>query len=123
MATERTALSLAFMALVSGCAGSSPDKISAAEEILRRQVASDIEVSIDSSSVKLYEPAGDFYYVCGTSTLNRPGTGPLALNNSQQRFITTVSRAGAGGATRFDGSNSPEGKAEFQADWDSKCRP
>lgn len=112
----------ALLALLASCADSTSGKISTAEQLLRRQVASDIEVSIDPSSVKLNEPDGNFYYVCGISTLNRPGTGPLALNNSQQRFITTVNRAGAGGATLFDGSSSPEDKAAFQTQWISKCQ-
>lgn len=115
-----TAMTLAI--LVSSCADGSARKIEAAHEIMTRQVASDISIAVDEATVKLYEPSGDFYYVCGTSTLNRPGTGPLALNNEQQRFITTVNRAGRGGGTLFDGSSSPEGKAEFQARWADKCR-
>ena len=122
MGNCRRILVLASIALVAGCTDSAASRISAAEEILRRQVANDIEITIDPSSVKLNEPAGNFYYVCGMSTLNHPGTGPLALNNAQERFITTVKRTGAGGATLFDGSSSPEGKAKFQAEWDAKCQ-
>ncbi|WP_256646487.1 hypothetical protein [Thermomonas paludicola] len=114
-------LILAPFTLAAGCTDPTAQKISTAEQLLRRQVASDIEVTIDSSSIKLNDSVERFYYVCGLSTLNRPGSGPLALNNVQQRFITTVNRAGAGGATLFDGSSSPEGKAEFQASWDTKC--
>jgi hypothetical protein len=123
MENRRKALALACIAFVGGCSAPATSKISAAEEILRRQVASDIEITIDPSSVKLNEPPGNFYYACGISTLNRPGDGPLALNNAQQRFITTVNRSGAGGGTQFDGSSSPEGKAEFQSEWAAKCQP
>ena len=88
---------------------------------MRRQVAEDISISINESSITLHDPGDGFYYVCGISTLNRPGDGPLALNHVQQRFITTVSSAGRGGGTLFDGSVSPEGRADFQSEWSEKC--
>lgn len=122
MSTYGKITTLSLVLLVAACAETSASKIEAAKEIMRRQVASDISISIDESSVHLYEPGGGYYYVCGTSTLNRPGTGPLALNNEQQRFITTVNSSGRGGATLFDGSSSAEGKAEFRAAWSAKCK-
>src|SRR5690606_22356267 len=97
-------------------------KIDVAQEIMRRQVASDISIAVDKGTVRLYEPSGDFYYVCGTATLNRPGSGPLALNNAQQRFITTVNRSRRRGGTLFDGSSSSDGQSKFQQEWARKCR-
>jgi hypothetical protein len=102
--------------------GSSSDKIEVAKELVHHQIASDISLEFDESSLQLYDPDGKFYYVCGMATLNRPGDSPISLNNVTQRFITTVNREMRAGATLFDGSSSSDGIADFQLQWSNKCR-
>jgi len=97
-------------------------KIDSAFAILRKQVASDISVELDSDYTKLYDRGGRFYYVCSVATLNRPGEGPLALNNERQRVVIVVNRELETGLATFDGRSDLEGQREFNGVWQRSCR-
>lgn len=103
--------------------GPEPDPIVAvALEQMRHQVASDIELTVDQSQVVVVSRGG-FLHACGEAVLNRPGEAghPLTLDHARQRFVTTLNTSGNGWTT-FDGSSVPEGRAEFEREWESKCR-
>lgn len=105
-------------AIVAGILDATSDKAADAERVIRNQVASDIQVAFDRHSAQVYRN-GIRTSVCGYALLNRPGSGPLALNNSRQRVIVNLVD-GRGFAT-FDGSSSAAGQAEFQDKWDNDC--
>jgi hypothetical protein len=110
---------LVLIGLVGG--NSSTDQINTAKELVNRQIASDISLEFDDSSIQLHDPGGNLFYVCGRATLNSPGGSRISLNNVTQRFITTVNRSSHAGLTLFDGSSSLDGMADFQLQWIAKC--
>lgn len=94
--------------------------VAAGMAIISGQVASDIEVDMEPFSFRAYDD-GTHYHVCGKATLNRPGDGPLALNNVTQSVVVSFNRDGRGLAT-FNGSDDPAIQAKFQAAFAEKCR-
>ncbi len=94
--------------------------VAAGMAIIRGQVASDIKVDMEPFSFRAYDD-GTHYHVCGKATLNRPGDGPLALNNVTQSVVVSFNRDGRGLAT-FNGSDDPAIQAKFRAAFAEKCR-
>ncbi len=88
--------------------------------IIRGQVASDIQVEMEPFSFRAFDD-GAHYHVCGKATLNRPGDGPLALNNVTQAVVVSFNRDGRGLAT-FNGSDDPAIQAKFRAAFAEKCK-
>lgn len=105
---------------LAGCSAPTDDRAEA-QQIIRGQVASDIDIRVDDSKWSTVVEDGRFRHICGEATLNRPGTGPLAMNNKRERFIVTMSGGGAG-AAEFDGSSDAETRAAFEANWRAVCR-
>lgn len=95
-------------------------KVQAAIDIIHRQVAADLNVTIEPGALRGVDSGGQFYYVCGPVGLFRPGSGDLAINE-QQRVIVTVNRHTGAGRATFDGSSDPAGKAAFAAQYTQHC--
>lgn len=102
--------------------GGGETKIDKALAIMKRQVAADIALQASPADARINDWQDDFYFVCGTATLNRPNAGALTLDNVSQRYIVTVKRSTGAGVAKFDGSASPEGRAEFAREWDDFCQ-
>ena len=111
-------LTLALTMGLQACTPSPANKVARAEKIMMARVAKTVTVRLDPGSQVLYEPPGNFYYVCASGIVNNPGL----TNNEHQRIIMHVNKEMNDGIAFFDGSTSVEGKAKFQADWEKKCR-
>lgn len=118
---KRIAFFLAPLLAVLAACDMDERRIAVGQEILLRQVASDIQVTFDPKVVGVRDDGGDFYYVCGVATLNRPGSGELALNNVRQRYIVTVNRDRRVGGALFDGASDVDGKNAFARELRDKC--
>lgn len=108
-----------MLVLLAACSRGGDAKIETAHRILQAQVADDIAIELRGS--KLNNTAPDFYYVCGTATLDRPNAGDLTLDHAEQRFIVTVNRERQAGAALFDGDMTPAAADKFQDEWRLKC--
>ncbi|WP_238691453.1 hypothetical protein [Xanthomonas campestris] len=95
------------------------DPVTDAQRVIDRQVASDLEHVFDTAGA-IHSKRDGKIFVCSTVVLNRPGNGPLAMNNVRQRVIVTMFPTGAARAI-FDGSTDVAGRAEFAQSWGANC--
>ena len=112
---------LLFLAYLVNQRRSDLDPVADAMSAMRRQVASDIQLTVDPAAARLYDPPGKMYYVCGDATLNHPDAGELTLNNVTQRYIVTMNDETRNGVTLFDGSKDAYGQKTFQFAWRDLC--
>ena len=87
--------------------------------ILHKQVASDIQLTADPKEFYVYRSKG-YFYACGEATLNRPGAGPLAIDNETMRVVVTMNKNG-GGRALFNGGTDAQ-RQEFAREESAKCR-
>lgn len=111
---------VALFVLSAVVAGILENPVSDAQSVIDRQLANDLRHEFDQKNATYTRLNGNVY-VCSTILLNRPGTGPLAMDNVRQRVIVTMYRTGAGLAI-MDGRTDPVGQAEFASDWAAHCR-
>ncbi|WP_127159238.1 zinc-ribbon domain-containing protein [Xanthomonas arboricola] len=95
------------------------DPVADAQRVIDRQLASDLEHVFDTAGATHSKRDGKVF-VCSTVVLNRPGNGPLAMDNVRQRVIVTMFPSGAAQAI-FDGSTDVAGRAEFAQSWGANC--
>ncbi|MFA1289942.1 hypothetical protein ACDJ03_19760 [Xanthomonas axonopodis pv. nakataecorchori] len=111
---------MALFVLSAVVAGIADDPVANAQSVIDRQLASDLRHDFDKKNA-VYKRLNGNVYVCSTILLNRPGTGPLAMDNVRQRIIVTMYRSGAGLAI-MDGRTDPVGQAEFASNWAAHCQ-
>jgi hypothetical protein len=106
--------------LLAGCAVEEQE-IDDAIATMQAQIMDGTQVSVDRSSVKVHHPGDRRRVLCGSAMLNNPSTRPeFAIHNKKERFIIHVHDSGAV-MFSFDGRDDPEGKAEFQNQWNNRC--
>lgn len=107
--------------LLGGCGAAREEAIETAVTEARRQLASDIQLTIHRSSMKAYYQGDERvrYSVCGFAELHRPSTMPeMNIDHSKERFVTLLYYSGAV-ITTFSGQ--PE-KPGFSSIWNQRCR-
>ena len=112
-------LPIAFSFLLSACSRDD-EKISHALSEMREQVASDIRVDVDRSSLLLRYPSDRLYVLCGKATLERESDDPRMARHGMQRFIAHV-HLGGPAITVFDGGRDNAARQEFQSQWELRC--
>ncbi len=103
------------MAALAGCAPEGP--FSEANALLKRGVASDVQLTIDEASETKHPHADGTYSVCGSTRVQQG-----AREDEVQRFIVSV-RNGQGLGYFDAGKRDPDAAAEFKAQWLRLCGP
>lgn len=89
---------------------------------MRSQVASDIELSVDSAAARAHYQHDErvSYAVCGTAELHRPSDMPeMNLVHSRQRFVALIHRGSGAVVTEFEGEPP---RPAFAPLWEKRCR-
>ena len=108
----RVAVLVWVITLASGCSNNvdpATDPIGFANLKAQSHVASDVTLTFDKSTEKVFHPVGETYAVCGIVEVNQP----TITDHRRERFVIPINDQMNGMAT-FDGSADPSLKQEFE---------